>query len=116
MCSQFETLIAPLVQCTFEPCKKALSDAGIKASEINEVILVGGMTCMPQVYKTVKAIFGYEPSKGVNPNEAVTIGASIQGCVLSTNILLLDVTPLPLSIEILVVLWPSSSPGTPLIL
>ena len=99
MRSQFESLVAPLVQRTVEPCKKALSDAGVKPSEINEVILVGGMTRMPRVAETVKSIFGREPSKGVNPGEAVAIGASIQGGVLAgnvTDILLLDVTPLSL--------------------
>lgn len=98
---QFETLVAPLVQCTVEPCKKALSDAGIKASEIDEVILVGGMTRMPHV---VKNIFGHKPSKGVNPDKAVAIGASIQGGVLAgniTDILLLNITPLSLCIETL---------------
>ena len=99
MRSQFESLVAPLVQRTVDPCKKALNDAGIKPSEINEVILVGGMTRMPRVAETVKSIFGREPSKGVNPDEAVAIGASIQGGVLAgnvTDILLLDVTPLSL--------------------
>ncbi|KAI9507760.1 heat shock protein 70 [Russula earlei] len=102
--SQFESLTAPLVQRTVEPCKKALADAGIKPSDINEVILVGGMTRMPRVVETVKTIFGREPSKGVNPDEAVAIGASIQGGVLAgnvTDILLLDVTPLSLGIETL---------------
>ncbi|KAF7973060.1 hypothetical protein HWV62_16362 [Athelia sp. TMB] len=102
--SQFESLVSPLVQRTVEPCKKALSDAGIKASEIDEVILVGGMSRMPRVSETVKSIFGREPSKGVNPDEAVAIGASIQGGVLAgnvTDILLLDVTPLSLGIETL---------------
>jgi molecular chaperone DnaK len=97
--SQFESLVAPLVQRTVEPCKKALNDAGVKPSEINEVILVGGMTRMPRVAETVKSIFGREPSKGVNPDEAVAIGAAIQGGVLAghvTDILLLDVTPLSL--------------------
>ena len=101
MRSQFESLVAPLVQRTVDPCKKALSDAGVKPSEINEVILVGGMTRMPRVAETVKSIFGREPSKGVNPDEAVAIGASIQGGVLAgnvTDILLLDVTPLSLGI------------------
>jgi molecular chaperone DnaK len=101
MRSQFESLVAPLVQRTVEPCKKALSDAGVKPSEIDEVILVGGMTRMPRVADTVKSIFGREPSKGVNPDEAVAIGASIQGGVLAgnvTDILLLDVTPLSLGI------------------
>ena len=99
MRSQFESLTAPLIQRTVDPCKKALNDAGVKASEINEVILVGGMTRMPRVVETVKSIFGREPSKGVNPDEAVAIGASIQGGVLAgnvTDILLLDVTPLSL--------------------
>ncbi|KAF5380576.1 hypothetical protein D9615_004656 [Tricholomella constricta] len=104
MRSQFESLVGPLVQRTVDPCKKALSDAGIKPNEINEVILVGGMTRMPRVVDTVKTIFGREPSKGVNPDEAVAIGASIQGGVLAgnvTDILLLDVTPLSLGIETL---------------
>lgn len=98
---QFETLVTPLIQHTVEPCKKALSDAGIKASEIDKVILVGRMTCMPHV---VKNIFGRKPSKGVNPDKAVSIGTSIQGGVLASNItdiLLLDVTPLLLSIKTL---------------
>lgn len=102
--SQFEGLVQPLVQRTIEPCKKALADAGVKASEINEVILVGGMTRMPKVQETVKSIFGRDPSKGVNPDEAVAIGAAIQGGVLAgnvTDILLLDVTPLSLGIETL---------------
>ncbi|EIW80347.1 heat shock protein [Coniophora puteana RWD-64-598 SS2] len=102
--SQFETLVNPLLQRTIDPCKKALTDAGVKASEINEVILVGGMTRMPKVNEIVKSIFGRDPSKGVNPDEAVAIGASIQGGVLAgnvTDILLLDVTPLSLGIETL---------------
>ncbi|EPQ55171.1 heat shock protein 70 [Gloeophyllum trabeum ATCC 11539] len=102
--SQFESLVAPLVQRTIDPCKKALADAGVKASDINEVILVGGMTRMPRVVDTVKSVFGREPNKGVNPDEAVAIGASIQGGVLAgnvTDILLLDVTPLSLGIETL---------------
>jgi molecular chaperone DnaK len=102
--SQFESLVEPLVKRTFDPCKKALSDAGVKASEINEVILVGGMTRMPRVGETVKSIFGRDPSKGVNPDEAVAKGAAIQGGVLAgnvTDILLLDVTPLSLGIETL---------------
>jgi molecular chaperone DnaK len=101
MRSQFESLVAPLVQRTVEPCKKALSDAGVKPGDINEIILVGGMTRMPKVADTVKSIFGREPSKGVNPDEAVAIGASIQGGVLAgevTNLLLLDVTPLSLGL------------------
>ncbi|KAI0776257.1 heat shock protein [Trametes elegans] len=102
--SQFESLTSALIQRTIEPCKKALADAGVKASEVNEVILVGGMTRMPRVVETVKSVFGREPSKGVNPDEAVAIGAAIQGGVLAgnvTDILLLDVTPLSLGIETL---------------
>ncbi|KAI0645221.1 heat shock protein [Trametes meyenii] len=102
--AQFEGLVANLIQRTIEPCKKALADAGVKASEVNEVILVGGMTRMPRVVDTVKSVFGREPSKGVNPDEAVAIGAAIQGGVLAgnvTDILLLDVTPLSLGIETL---------------
>ena len=100
--SQFEALVSPLIQRTVEPCKKALSDAGVKPNEINEVILVGGMTRMPRVSDTVKTIFGRDPSKGVNPDEAVAIGAAIQGGVLAgnvTDILLLDVTPLSLGMS-----------------
>ncbi|KAI0827954.1 heat shock protein [Trametes gibbosa] len=102
--SQFESLVSALIQRTIDPCKKALTDAGVKASEVNEVILVGGMSRMPRVVETVKSIFGREPSKGVNPDEAVAIGAAIQGGVLAgnvTDILLLDVTPLSLGIETL---------------
>ena len=102
--AQLEGLADKLVQRTVEPCKKALADAGVKASEVGEVILVGGMTRMPKVGETVKGIFGRDPSKGVNPDEAVAIGASIQGGVLAgnvTDILLLDVTPLSLGIETL---------------
>jgi molecular chaperone DnaK len=97
--SQFESLVSPLIQRTIDPCKKALKDAGVKASEVNEVILVGGMTRMPRVVETVKTVFGRDPSKGVNPDEAVAMGAAIQGGVLAgsvTDILLLDVTPLSL--------------------
>ena len=93
-----------MITKTIDPCKKALSDAGVKASDINEVILVGGMSRMPKVIDTVKGVFGREPSKGVNPDEAVAIGASIQAGVLAgsvTDILLLDVTPLSLGIETL---------------
>jgi molecular chaperone DnaK len=102
--ASLESIVKSLVDRTIEPCKKALSDAGVKPSEINEVILVGGMTRMPRVVETVKGIFGREPSKGVNPDEAVAIGASIQAGVLAgnvTDILLLDVTPLSLGIETL---------------
>ncbi|KAG9120445.1 70-kilodalton heat shock protein [Ceratobasidium sp. 392] len=102
--SQFEKLVEPLIQRTIEPCKKALSDAGIKPNEVKEIILVGGMSRMPRVVETVKQVFGRDASKGVNPDEAVAIGASIQGGVLAgnvTDILLLDVTPLSLGIETL---------------
>ncbi|RXK39293.1 hsp7-like protein [Tremella mesenterica] len=102
--ANFESLVKPLVDRTIEPCRKALTDAGVKASDINEVLLVGGMTRMPRVVETVKSVFGKEPSKGVNPDEAVAIGASIQAGVLAgnvTDILLLDVTPLSLGIETL---------------
>ena len=101
MWSQFESLIVPWVQRTIKPCKKAWSDAAVKPGNINKIILVGGMTRMPKVADTVKSIFGREPSKGVNPDEAVAIGASIQGGVLAgevTNLLLLDVTPLSLGL------------------
>lgn len=102
--SQFEALVDSLIQKTIDPCRKALKDAGIQSKEIQEVILVGGMTRMPKVFETVKETFGREPSKAVNPDEAVSIGAAIQGAVLSgevTDILLLDVTPLSLGIETL---------------
>jgi molecular chaperone DnaK len=102
--AKFESIVKPLVDRTIDPCKKALTDAGVRPSEINDVILVGGMTRMPRVVDTVKSIFGREPSKGVNPDEAVAIGASIQAGVLAgnvTDILLLDVTPLSLGIETL---------------
>lgn len=102
--SQFEGLVQSLIERTLDPCKKALQDAGFKASDINDVILIGVMTRMPRVVETVKQIFGREPSKGVNPDEAVAIGAAIQGGVLAGNaadILLLDVTPLSLGIETL---------------
>jgi molecular chaperone DnaK len=101
---QFENLTKVLIDKTVEPCKKAIKDAGISPSEINEVILVGGMTRVPKVQETVKSLFGREPTKSVNPDEAVSIGASIQGGVLSgevTSILLLDVNPLSLGIETL---------------
>jgi molecular chaperone DnaK len=100
--SQFESLTGPLIQRTVELCKKALADGGVQVSDINEVILVSGMTRMPRVVETVKTVSGCEPSKGVNPDEAVAIGASIQGGVLAGNIidiLLLDVTPLLLGMS-----------------
>ncbi|KAI7884937.1 mitochondrial matrix atpase [Lichtheimia hyalospora FSU 10163] len=102
--SKFETLVKPLVDRTVDPCKKALRDAGAQPSEIGEVILVGGMSRMPKVQETVKSIFGRDPTKSVNPDEAVAIGAAIQGGVLAgsvTDLLLLDVTPLSLGIETL---------------
>eukprot|EP00128_Syssomonas_multiformis_P003275 Colp12_sorted_trinity150504_noHs@3050 len=100
--SKFESLTKELVDRTVEPCRKCLKDAGLSQKEISEVLLVGGMTRMPKVVETVKNLFGREPSKGVNPDEAVAMGAAIQGGVLAgevTGVLLLDVTPLSLGIE-----------------
>ena len=102
--SKFEALVDDLVQKTIEPCKKALKDAGLKAGDIDEVILVGGMTRMPKVQEVVKNFFGKEPHKGVNPDEVVAIGAAVQAGVLQgdvKDVLLLDVTPLSLGIETL---------------
>jgi len=102
--AKLEALVDDLVQRTVGPCKKALADAGLKASEIDEVILVGGMTRMPKVQQVVKEFFGRDPHKGVNPDEVVAIGAAIQGGVLKgdvKDVLLLDVTPLSLGIETL---------------
>jgi molecular chaperone DnaK len=102
--SKLEQLIDHLVQRTVEPCQKALRDAGLKPSDINEVILVGGSTRIPMVQKLVENIFGRTPSKGVNPDEVVAVGAAIQGGVLTgevKDVLLLDVTPLSLGIETL---------------
>ena len=102
--AKLEQLVDDLIQRTIEPCKKALSDAGISASEIDEVVLVGGMTRMPKVIERVKEYFGKEPHRGVNPDEVVSIGAAIQGGVLKgevKDVLLLDVTPLSLGIETL---------------
>ncbi|WP_413204470.1 molecular chaperone DnaK [Rhodospirillum sp. A1_3_36] len=102
--AKLEALVDDLIQRTIDPCKKALADAGVKASEIDEVILVGGMTRMPKVQETVKSFFGREPHKGVNPDEVVASGAAIQGGVLKgdvKDVLLLDVTPLSLGIETL---------------
>jgi len=102
--AKFEALTKDLVEKTIEPCKKALKDAGIQPSDISEVILVGGMTRMPKVQEIVKNLFGRDPTKSVNPDEAVAIGAAIQGGVLAgsvTDLLLLDVTPLSLGIETL---------------
>ncbi len=100
----FEQLIGDLVKSTEEPCKKAITDAGLSANDIDEVILVGGSTRIPVVQDLVKNVFGKEPSKGVNPDEVVAVGAAIQGGVLSgdvDDVLLLDVTPLSLGIETL---------------
>ena len=102
--AKLETLVEDLIKRTVEPCKKALKDAGLKAKDIDEVILVGGMTRMPKVIETVKKFFDREPHKGVNPDEVVAIGAAIQGGVLKgdvKDVLLLDVTPLSLGIETL---------------
>ena len=102
--AKLESLVDDLVQRTIEPCKAALRDAGLKASEVDEVILVGGMTRMPKIAETVKQIFGKEPNKGVNPDEVVAMGAAIQAGVLKgevKDVLLLDVTPLSLGIETL---------------
>ena len=102
--AKLESLVEKLVERTIEPCKIALKDAGLSVSQINEVILVGGQTRMPMVQKTVEEFFGKEPRKDVNPDEAVAVGAAIQGAVLSgdvKDILLLDVTPLSLGIETL---------------
>lgn len=100
--AKFESLVSDLVDRTMEPCKKALKDAGLTAKDIDEVILVGGMTRMPLVQQKVKDFFGKEPHKGINPDEVVAIGAAIQGGVLRgdvKDVLLLDVTPLSLGIE-----------------
>jgi molecular chaperone DnaK len=102
--AKLEALVGDLIDRSIEPCKKAMSDAGIKASEIDEVILVGGMTRMPKVIEKVKEFFGKEPHRGVNPDEVVALGAAIQGGVLQgdvKDVLLLDVTPLSLGIETL---------------
>ncbi|MBJ6132654.1 molecular chaperone DnaK [Ochrobactrum sp. Q0168] len=102
--AKFESLVEDLVKRTIEPCKAALKDAGLKAGEIDEVVLVGGMTRMPKIQEVVKAFFGKEPHKGVNPDEVVAMGAAIQAGVLQgdvKDVLLLDVTPLSLGIETL---------------
>ncbi len=102
--SKLESLVEDLVERTVQPCKTALKDAGLSASDIDEVILVGGMTRMPMVQQKVKDVFGKEPGKGVNPDEVVAVGAAIQGGVLRgdvKDVLLLDVTPLSLGIETL---------------
>ncbi len=102
--AKLEALVDDLIERTVEPCRKALADAGLKANEVSEVILVGGMTRMPKVQEKVKEIFGKDPHKGVNPDEVVAVGAAIQGGVLMgdvKDVLLLDVTPLSLGIETL---------------
>ncbi len=102
--SKLEQLVDDLITRSIEPCKKAIADSGLSPSDINEVVLVGGMTRMPKVIERVKAFFGKEPHKGVNPDEVVAIGAAIQGGVLRgdvKDVLLLDVTPLSLGIETL---------------
>jgi molecular chaperone DnaK len=102
--AKLEQLVDDLIQRTVEPCKQALKDAGVNASQIDEVVLVGGMTRMPKVIETVKSFFGKEPHKGVNPDEVVAMGAAIQAGVLQgdvKDVLLLDVTPLSLGIETL---------------
>ncbi|MEO6202124.1 MAG: molecular chaperone DnaK [Nitrospirales bacterium] len=102
--SKYEQLVNDLIERTMEPCKKALADADMTTSDINEIVLVGGMTRMPKVIERVKQFFGKEPHRGVNPDEVVAIGAAIQGGVLKgdvKDVLLLDVTPLSLGIETL---------------
>ncbi|MGH6609074.1 MAG: Hsp70 family protein, partial [Burkholderiaceae bacterium] len=102
--AKLESLVEDLIEKTIEPCRIAIKDAGVKTSDINDVILVGGMTRMPKVQEKVQEFFGKEPRKDVNPDEAVAVGAAIQGQVLSgerKDVLLLDVTPLSLGIETL---------------
>jgi molecular chaperone DnaK len=102
--AKLESIVDDLIARTIEPCKKAIKDAGIKESQIDEVILVGGMTRMPKVIEIVKNFFGKEPNRSVNPDEVVACGAAIQGAVITkdiTDVLLLDVTPLSLGIETL---------------
>ncbi|ENN94127.1 molecular chaperone DnaK [Bartonella bovis] len=102
--AKFESLVEDLIQRTIEPCKAALKDAGLSSGEIDEVVLVGGMTRMPKIQEVVQSFFGKDPHKGVNPDEVVAMGAAIQGGVLQgdvKDVLLLDVTPLSLGIETL---------------
>ncbi|HBQ61890.1 MAG TPA: molecular chaperone DnaK, partial [Balneolaceae bacterium] len=100
--AKFEQLVDDLVKRSIDPCKKALDDAGLSKSDIDQVILVGGSTRIPKIQEEVKAFFGKDPSKGVNPDEVVAVGAAIQGGVMSgdvEDVVLLDVTPLTLGIE-----------------
>jgi molecular chaperone DnaK len=100
--AKLESLVDELIERTIAPCRIAMKDAGVSAADIHDVILVGGQTRMPKVQEKVKELFGKEPRKDVNPDEAVAVGAAIQGQVLSgdrTDVLLLDVTPLSLGIE-----------------
>jgi molecular chaperone DnaK len=102
--AKLESLVADLVERTLGPCRQAMQDAGVTAKDINEVVLVGGQTRMPKVQEAVKALFGREPHKGVNPDEVVAVGAAVQGAVLTgevENIVLVDVSPLSLGIETL---------------
>jgi molecular chaperone DnaK len=102
--SKFEALVNNLIERTREPCKNCLKDAGVSVKDVNEVLLVGGMSRVPKVQEIVSQIFGKSPSKGVNPDEAVAMGAAIQGGILRGDVkelLLLDVTPLSLGIETL---------------
>lgn len=102
--AKFESLVGDLIKKTVQPCQKALKDAEVSKAEVGEVLLVGGMTRMPKVQSTVQEIFGKQPSRAVNPDEAVAVGAAVQGGVLAgdvTDVLLLDVTPLSLGIETL---------------
>lgn len=102
--AKLESLVEELINATIEPCRTAIKDAGVKVSDIDDIILVGGMTRMPKVQEKVKEFFGKDPRKDVNPDEAVAVGAAIQGSVLSgdrKDLLLLDVTPLSLGIETL---------------
>ena len=102
--AKFEQLVDDLVRRTLEPCRKAVADAGVNVSQIDEVILVGGSTRIPRIVEEVEKFFGKKPSKGVNPDEVVAVGAAIQGGVLTgevKDVLLLDVTPLSLGIETL---------------
>src|SRR6202012_1004710 len=102
--AKLEQLVDDLLQRSLEPCRKAMADAGVKADQIQEVVLVGGQTRMPRIQELVKQLFGKEPHRGVNPDEVVAIGAAVQAGVLAgdlKDLLLLDVTPLTLAIETL---------------